>query len=64
MVTFALFSLFFSIESKDDRDSAFSLNTYSDKTFVVTTSVSFILLVLSTVQGIFQTVMQTTTLDI
>ena len=36
MVTFALFVLFFSIESKDERDSAFSLDTFSDKTFVIT----------------------------
>ncbi|HEV2255283.1 MAG TPA: cation-transporting P-type ATPase [Streptosporangiaceae bacterium] len=64
MVTFALFILFFSIESKDERDSAFSLDTYSDKTFLITTSVSFVLLVLSTGLGIFQTVMTTTTLDI
>lgn len=64
MVTFALFNLFFSIESKDDRDSAFCLDTYSDRTFLITTSVSFVLLLLSTVQGIFQTVMQTTALDL
>ena len=64
MVTFALFLLFFSIESKDERDSAFSLDTYSDKTFLITTSVSFVLLVLSTGLGIFQTVMKTTPLDI
>ena len=64
MVTFALFLLFFSIESKDERDSAFSLDTFSDKTFVITTSGSFVLLVLSTVLGIFQTVMKTTTLDV
>ena len=64
MVTFALFSLFFSIESKDERDSAFSLDTFSGKTFTITTSVSFILLVLSTVLGIFQTVMKTTRLDV
>jgi P-type Ca2+ transporter type 2C len=64
MVTFALFILFFSIESKDERDSAFSLDTYTDKTFLITTSVSFILLVLSTGLGIFQTVMNTTALDI
>ena len=37
MVTFALFTLFFSIESKDERDSAFSLDTFSDKTFRITT---------------------------
>ena len=64
MVTFALFSLFFSIESKDERDSAFSLDTFSGRTFLITTCVSFILLVLSTVLGIFQTVMKTTSLDV
>ena len=63
MVTFALFLLFFSIESKDERKSAFSLDTFSDKTFRLTTSVSFALLVLSTVLGIFHTVMKTVTLD-
>ena len=64
MVTFALFLLFFSIESKDERDSAFSLGTFSGKTFVITTSASVILLVLSTVLGIFQTVMKTVALDV
>ena len=64
MVTFALFVLFFSIESKDERDSAFSLDTFSDKTFVITTSGSFVLLVLSTVLGIFQTVLKTVRLDV
>src|SRR5512147_3129705 len=46
MVTFALFSLFFSIECKDERDSAFSLDTFSGQTFRITTGVSFVLLVL------------------
>ena len=64
MVTFALYLLFFSIEAKNERDSAFSLDTFSDKTFVITTSVSFVLLVLSTVLSIFQTVMKTVTLDV
>jgi P-type Ca2+ transporter type 2C len=64
MVTFALFLLFFSIESKDQRDSAFSLDTFSDKTFVVTTGGSFVLLILSTVLDIFHTVMKTVTLDV
>jgi Ca2+-transporting ATPase len=64
MVTFALFLLFFSIESKDERDSAFSLGTFSDKTFVMTTSGSFVLLVLSTVLGIFQVVLKTVRLDV
>jgi Ca2+-transporting ATPase len=64
MVTFALFLLSFSIESKDQRDSAFSLDTFSDKTFIVTTSGSFVLLILSTVLDIFHTVMKTVTLDV
>jgi Ca2+-transporting ATPase len=64
MVTFALFILFFSIESKDERDSAFSLDTFSDRTFVITTSGSFVLLVLSTVLSIFQTVIKTVRLDL
>jgi len=64
MVTFALFILFFAIESKDERDSAFSLDTFSDKTFVLTTSGSFVLLVLSTVLSIFQVVLRTVRLDV
>jgi len=64
MVTFALFILFFSIESKDDQESAFSLDTFSDKTFVITTSGSFVLLILSTVLSIFQTVLKTVRLDV
>ena len=64
MVTFALLTLFFSIESKDERDSAFSLDTFSDKTFRITTSGSFVLLNLSTVLSIFRTVMKTVTLDV
>ena len=64
MVTFALFLLFFSIESKDQRDSAFSLDTFSDKMFVITTSGSFVLLILSTVLSIFQTVLRTVRLDV
>jgi Ca2+-transporting ATPase len=64
MVTFALFLLFFSIESEDERDSAFSLDTFSDKTFVITTIGSFVLLVLSTVLSIFQIVLRTVQLDV
>jgi P-type Ca2+ transporter type 2C len=64
MVTFGLSVLFFSIESKDERDSAFSLDTFSDKTFANTTSASFVLLILSTVLSIFQTALKTVRLDV
>jgi Ca2+-transporting ATPase len=64
MVTLAHFNLFFSIETKDERKSAFSLDTFSDKPFLISTAVSVVLLVLSTVLGIFQTVLKTTGLDV
>lgn len=46
------------------QDSAFSLDTFSDKTFVITTSGSFVLLIVSTVLGIFQIVLKTVILDV
>jgi P-type Ca2+ transporter type 2C len=64
MVTLAHFNLFFSIETKDDRESVFSFDTFADKTFVVTTAASHVLLVMSTVLGRFHTVLKTTTLDV
>jgi len=64
MVTFALFLLFFSVELKDERESAFSAETFADKSFAITTGVSFVLLAMSTVLGIFHTLMKTTTLDV
>ena len=42
----------------------FSLDTFADKTFVITTAVSYVLLVMSTVLGIFHTVLKTTMLDV
>ena len=64
VVTFSLLNLFFSIEAKDERQSAFSLDTFSDRTFIITTGVSFFLLVMSTVLRPFQTILKTTTLDV
>ena len=64
MVTLALFSLFFSIEVKDERKSAFSLDTFSDRAFLNSTALSVVLLILSTVLGIFHTVLKTTGLDL
>ena len=64
MVTLALFSLLFAIEVKDEQQSAFSLDTFSDKAFNITTAVSVALLILSTSLQIFHTVLKTTTLDL
>ena len=64
MVTFALFLLFFSIETEYRRESAFSRETFSGNVFAITTGASFVLLILSTVLGIFHTVLKTTTLGV
>jgi len=63
VVVFSLFNLFFSIETRDERESAFSLNTFSDRTFIITTGVSFLLLVLATLLGPCQAILKTTALD-
>ena len=64
VVTFSLLNLLFSIEAKDERQSAFSLDTFSDRTFIMTTGLSFFLLVMSTVLRPFQTILKTTALDV
>ena len=64
VVTFSLLNLFFSIEAKDERQSAFSLDTFADRTFIITTGVSFFLLIMSTVLRPFQAILKTTTLDV
>jgi P-type Ca2+ transporter type 2C len=64
VVTFSLLNLFFSIEAKDERQSAFSLDTFADRTFIITTGVSFFLLVMSTALRPFQAILKTTTLDV
>jgi P-type Ca2+ transporter type 2C len=64
MVTFSLFNLFFSIETKDEQLSVFSLDVFSDRTFVITTGISFVLLVMSTLLQPFHAVLKTTTLDV
>jgi Ca2+-transporting ATPase len=64
MVTFSLFNLAFSIETKDERETAFSPATFSDRTFVKSTGLSFLLLVISTVLGPFHVILKTTTLHV
>lgn len=64
VVVFSLFNLFFSIETRDARESAFSRGTFADRTFLLTTGVSFLLIVLATVLGPCQAILETTTLDV
>jgi len=51
VVTFSLHALFFSIATKDERRTVFSLDTFSDKTFNICTGVSVLTLILSTPWG-------------
>jgi P-type Ca2+ transporter type 2C len=63
LVVFSLLNLFFSIEAKDERESAFSLSTLSDRTFILTAGVSLFLLVMATILGPCQAILKTTELD-
>ncbi|MGH3265812.1 MAG: HAD-IC family P-type ATPase, partial [Trebonia sp.] len=63
LVLFSLLNLFLSIESRSARETAFSLYTFADRTFIVTTGVSFVLIILATLLGPCQAVLDTTPLD-
>jgi Ca2+-transporting ATPase len=64
VVTFSLYALFFSIETRDERRTAFSLDTFSDSKFLIATGVSILTLLLTTVFGPLQTFLKTTSLDV
>jgi len=64
VVTFSLYALFFSVETRDERRSAFSLDTFSDAKFLIATGVSILTLLLTTVFGPLQSLLKTTSLDV
>jgi Ca2+-transporting ATPase len=64
VVTFSLYALLFSIETRDARRTAFSLDTFSDSKFVIATGVSILTLLLTTVFGPLQSLLKTTSLDV
>jgi P-type Ca2+ transporter type 2C len=64
LVTFSLDTLFFSIVTKDERRTVFSLDTLADKTFNIATGVSVLTLLLATVFGPLETFLKTTSLDV
>jgi len=64
VVTFSLYTLFFSVVTKDERRTAFSLDTVSDKTFNIATGVSVLTLLLATVFGPLEAFLKTTSLDV
>jgi Ca2+-transporting ATPase len=64
VVTFSLFALLFSIATRDEHRTAFSLDTIQDKTFNIATGVSLLTLILSTVLGPLEALLGTTPLDV
>jgi len=64
VVTFSLYALFFSIATRDERRTVFSLDTFSDSKFVIATGVSVLTLLLTTVFGPLQRFLKTTSLDV
>jgi Ca2+-transporting ATPase len=61
---FSLFNLFFSIAAKDELKTVFSLDTFSDKTFVISTGLSVLAIILATVLGPLQKFLDTISLDV
>jgi Ca2+-transporting ATPase len=64
VVTFSLFALLFSIATRDEHRTAFSLDTISDKIFNIATGVSLLTLILATVLGPLEALLDTTPLDV
>ncbi len=64
VVTFSLYALLFSIETRDERRTAFSLDTFSDSKFVIATGVPILTLLLTTVFGPLQAFLKATSLDV
>jgi len=64
VVTFSLYALLFSICTRDERRTVFSLDTFADAKFVIATGVSIVTLLLTTVFGPLQAFLKTTSLDV
>ena len=64
VVTFSLFALLFSIATRDEHRTAFSLDTISDRIFNIATGVSLLILILATVLGPLEALLDTTPLDV
>jgi len=64
VVTFSLLNVFFSIETKDELKTAFSLDTFSDRKFLLTTGGSLLLVFMCTALEPFQSILKTSSLDL
>ncbi|PPK67350.1 HAD-IC family P-type ATPase [Actinokineospora auranticolor] len=64
LVTFSLFNLFFSMTTKDETRTVFTLDTFADKPFAIATAASFASLVLATVFNPLQAFLRTAQLTL
>jgi len=64
LVTFSLATLFFSITTRDERRTVFSLDTFADRTFNIATIASVLTLILATVLEPLEKLLETTSLDV
>jgi len=64
VVTFSLATLFFSLTTRDERQTVFSLDTFSDRTLNIATIASVLTLILATVLGPLEKLLETTSLDV
>jgi Ca2+-transporting ATPase len=64
VVTFSLFALFFSIATRDEQRTAFSLDTVGDSRFVLALGVTIATLLLTTVFGPLRAFLETASLDV
>ena len=64
MVTFSLYNLFFSITTKDESRTVFTLDTFADKPFAVATAISLATIVLGTTLDPLETLLRTTPLSL
>lgn len=63
VVTFSLFALLFSVATKDQQQTAFSLDTFSDPMFTKMTGISVLTLILATFLGPLQAILDTVPLS-
>jgi Ca2+-transporting ATPase len=59
LTTFSLANLFFSFTARDALRSVFSLDTFDDRTFIVTSLLSAAAIILGTELGFFQRILDT-----
>ena len=59
LTTFSLANLFFSFTARDALRSVFSLDTFSDRTFLITSLMSAAAIVFGTELGFFQRILDT-----